>query len=206
MGLFLLIFLTIYTGMHALVFWGVHPLLKGHPALPTLTGGWMVLMIIAPLLVRLSERSGLEGLARALAWVGYSWMGGVFLAFSCFLLVGCWDLLALLGRWLLPQLPNLSLHGAVTSVLVLLVVSVASFYGFYEANNLQIEHLRIATPKLPPGATPIRVVQISDLHLGLIHRDETLAPIVNRLRELEPDLLVATGDTKHISKNWLLWN
>ncbi|WP_429885669.1 hypothetical protein [Geoalkalibacter halelectricus] len=38
MTLFLASFLAIYTGMHALVFWGMHPLLFGHRALPTPTG------------------------------------------------------------------------------------------------------------------------------------------------------------------------
>lgn len=203
MWLFLLVFLAIYTGMHGLVFWGLHPLLKGHPALPTLTWVWMALMIIAPLLVRLSERSGFEALARALAWVGYSWMGGVFIAFSLFALVGCWELVVRSARWFLPQLPNISVHGAVTAVLVLFVVSAASFYGLYEANSLTIERVRIPTTKLPPGTTPIRIAQVSDLHLGLIHRDEALAPIVNQLLELQPDLLVATGDIVDAQLNHL---
>lgn len=194
MGLFLLIFLSVYTLMHGLVFWGMHPLIKGHPALPTLTWAWMALMIVAPLLVRFSERSGFEALARALAWIGYSWMGGVFIAFSLFALVGSWELLFRLGRWMLPQLPNLSVHGAVSAVLVLFVVGAASFYGLYEANSLRVERVRIATAKLPAGTPPIWIAQVSDLHLGLIHRDEALAPIVNRLLELKPDLLVATGD------------
>ena len=194
MKMFLLMFLAIYGGMHLLVFWGVHPLLKGHSALPTLTWIWMVGMISTPLLVRFSERAGLETFARGLAWIGYSWMGVVFIAFSLFVLIGCWELLYRLAGWLLPNLPNLSLHGAVTATVVLFVVISASFYGLYEANNLQIEKVRIVSSKLPPGTPPIRIAQISDLHLGLIHREEALAPILSRLQELQPDLLVATGD------------
>ncbi len=194
MKIFLLMFLSIYGGMHVLVFWGFYPLLKGHPVLPTLTWIWMAGMIATPLLVRFSERAGLETFARGLAWIGYSWMGLIFLAFSLFVLIGLWELLFRLTIRLLPQLPNLSLHGAVTAAVVLFVVIAASFYGLYEATNLQIERVKIASPKLPPGTPPIRIAQISDLHLGLIHRDEALAPIVNQLQGLQPDLLVATGD------------
>ncbi|MCW9049556.1 MAG: metallophosphoesterase [Deltaproteobacteria bacterium] len=203
MKLFLLIFLIIYGGMHVLVFWGFHPLLKGHPALPTLTWIWMAGMIASPLLVRLSERGGLEQFARGLAWVSYSWMGMVLLAFSLFALIGSWELVFCLTSRLLPQLPNLSLHGAVTATVVLFVVIAASFYGLYEASNLQIERVRIVSPKLPPGTPPIRIAQVSDLHLGLIHRDEALAPIINRLQELQPDLLTATGDIVDAQLNHL---
>lgn len=210
MILFLLVFLTIYTGVHALTFWGFHPLLKGHPALPTLTWLWMGLMIVAPILVRLLERADHELAARSLAWVSYSWMGGVFLSFSLFFLLGAWELLALLANRLLPQLPNLSLHGAVSAALVMLVVIAASFYGLYEANDLRVERVRIVSSRLPAGTQPIRIVQVSDMHLGLIHREEALAPIITRLQQLQPDLLVATGDIvdaqlNHLDELVTLW-
>ncbi|MFK5925924.1 MAG: metallophosphoesterase [Desulfuromusa sp.] len=203
MKIFLLMFLTLYGGMHILVFWGFHPLLKDHPAIPTLTWIWMIGMITSPLLVRFSERAGFETLARGLAWVGYSWMGVIFIAFSLFTLIGIWDLAARLAHWLLPPVPNLSLHGAVTATVVLFIVIAASFYGLYEAKNLQVEQVRIVSSKLPPGTPPIRIAQVSDLHLGLIRRDEALAPIIDRLEELQPDLLVATGDIVDAQLNHL---
>jgi hypothetical protein len=210
MKLFFLVFLITYAGMHSVVFWGFHPLLKGHPALPTLTWIWMVGMITAPIMVRFSEHSGFEALARGLAWVSYSWMGVVFIAFSLFTVVGVWELIARLSHYLSPQLPNLSLHGAVTATVVLFAVIAASFYATYEATNLRIEQVRIVTSRLPPGTTPLRIAQVSDLHLGLIHRDEALAPIINRLLELQPDLLVATGDIvdaqiNHVDELVELW-
>jgi predicted MPP superfamily phosphohydrolase len=191
---FLLTFLFIYGSTHALVYWGLRPLLKGHPALPTLVILWMATMVLAPLLVRFAEHRGLESLARALAWVGFSWMGFVFIAFSLFLLLALWDATMRLGGLLLPSLTRLCAHGAISAILVLLIVIAASFYGLYEANSLQLETIRITTPKLLPGSAPIRIAQISDLHLGLIHRDEALAPIIIRLQTLSPDLIVATGD------------
>jgi len=92
MLLFVISFLAIYAAMHALVFWGVYPLLAGHPLLPTLAAGWMALMIVAPVAVRLFDRTGYQVPARALAWVAYSWMGFLFLAFALFLIFGLWHL------------------------------------------------------------------------------------------------------------------
>ena len=105
MKIFLLLFLAIYGGMHILVFWGFYPLLKGHPALPTLTWIWMTGMIATPLLVRFSERAGLEVFARGLAWIGYSWMGLIFLAFSLFVLIGFWERSQRLWYYLSSLLP-----------------------------------------------------------------------------------------------------
>ncbi len=194
MLLFVLTFLSIYAAMHALVFWGISPLLAGHRALYLLTGLWMAAMIVAPILVRVLDRGGFPAPARALAWVGYSWMGFLFLAFSLFSLLGLWQLLITLAGLLLPACRSLALHGPLSAAAVLLLVLAAGLYGFFEASNLRVETVRLESAKLPAGTGKLRIAQISDLHLGLVHREEALAPIVLRLQELRPDLVVATGD------------
>ena len=191
---FLLTFLAIYSAMHAIVYWGLRPLLTSHAILPPITVFWMLLMVISPLLVRAAEHSGHEVFARGLAWVGYSWMGCILFAFSLFLLLGLWELVVRLSSFAFPAMYRLTLYGTGSSIFVLSISILVSLYGFYEAANLRNETVRIATEKLAPGSQPIRIAQISDLHLGLIHRTETLAPIIGRLRELKPDLIVVTGD------------
>jgi len=194
MLIFALTFLAIYSAMHALVFWGFHPLLSGHPALPTLTGLWMGAMIVAPVACRFLDHHGHPLFARALAWVGYSWMGLLFLAFSLFALLGVWELLIWSLVRFYPALHAVSLYGAVTSLLVLVTVLAAGLYGLFEASALRVERVTLESAKLPANVEKLRIVQISDLHLGLIHREEALAPIAALISELEPDLLVATGD------------
>jgi hypothetical protein len=208
MMLFLTIFISIYTAMHAVVFWGMDPLLKGHRALPTLTWIWMALMIVAPLLVRALEKGGYDFAARALAWVGFCWMGFLFLAFSVFIFVGAWHLISL--GLIRLGMPNLSIHGPVCSLVVALMVLGAGIYGMYEATNLRVERITLQSNKLPPGVERVRIAHISDLHLGLIHREEALAPIISRILELEPDILVASGDIvdaqiDHIEALSALW-
>jgi len=39
----------------------------------------------------------------------------------------------------------------------------------------------------------LTIAQVSDIHLGLLHREETLDLIISQLQELQPDLVVATG-------------
>lgn len=194
MLLFVLVFLTIYGLMHGLVFWGMHPLLANHPALPSLVWCWMGLMIGSPVAVRVLDRSGYVATARGLAWVSYCWMGLLFIAFCLFAAMAGWHLLALLTKQLLPDLPLLTLHRPTGAALLLLVTLAAGLYGVYEATDLRIEEIQLPSEKLPPGRKRLRIAQISDLHLGLLHRDETLAPVLTELQRLQPDLLIATGD------------
>ncbi|PLY07709.1 MAG: metallophosphoesterase [Desulfuromonas sp.] len=189
MLLFAIIFLSIYAGMHALVFWGISPLLKGHQALPFLTLVWMVVMTLLPIAIRLLDHHGLPTIARPLSWIGYTWMGFLWLAFAAYSLQGLVHLLRKVIGF-----PAHPLHGPVAAGAILLLVTAVGLYGLYEAHNLQTEQVHLTSGKLPIGHPGIRIVQISDLHLGLIHQQETLAPIISRIRQLHPDLVVATGD------------
>ncbi len=57
---------------------------------------------------------------------------------------------------------------------------------------LEVSTVRIESSKLPRGAEPLRVVQISDLHCDAHPRLETELPDV--IAALEPDIVVFTGD------------
>jgi hypothetical protein len=66
-------------------------------------------------------------------------------------------------------------------------------YGrFVEPYWLEVTHVRIESPKLPPGTRPIRIVHLSDLHSESTPRlEERLIPVIAAER---PDLIVFTGD------------
>jgi uncharacterized protein len=51
---------------------------------------------------------------------------------------------------------------------------------------------RVAVPVLPPGSSPLRVLQVSDLHLT--PGQEKMIAWVRSLAELEPDFVVNSGD------------
>jgi len=67
-------------------------------------------------------------------------------------------------------------------------------YGFFiEPYWLEINRLRIATPKLRAGSAPIRLVHITDFHSDPAPRLESRLPGV--IAQEKPDLVVFTGDT-----------
>jgi len=69
-------------------------------------------------------------------------------------------------------------------------VGCLAYAGLYEVRAFVLR--RVTVPVLPAGATPVRVLQISDLHLtpGARARQAWVAD----LAALEPDLVIDTGD------------
>lgn len=194
MSVFLITFLSLYSGMHAYAFIRLRgTFLPNHTATLVLAV-WMVLMIAAPVLVRLAEVAGLERSALWLAWPGYTWMGALFIFVST--LLAC-DALRLIA-WLLNHLQGASIlwfmTANVTCKSALVVALLASAYAFYDARRIRTDHVTVTTAKLPPSAGRIRVVQISDVHIGLLFRKSRLNGILAAIRAARPDILVSTGD------------
>jgi len=97
------------------------------------------------------------------------------------------------------QLTGMPLSGFILSAryfcLLAIILSVTVvFYGYFEALNIRTEHLTVKTDKLPGKIQRVRVVQISDVHLGLIVGRWRLERILDRVTAARPDILVSTGD------------
>lgn len=88
-----------------------------------------------------------------------------------------------------------------------LVLSVSGFgvlciaYGFYvEPYWLQVNHLKLVSPKISSASGPIRILLFSDLHMGRKLRLEPGLPEV--IAEQHPDLIVFAGDA--MNSSWAL--
>lgn len=63
-------------------------------------------------------------------------------------------------------------------------------YGLWEANRFVVRQVEV--PVLPIGQQPLRVLHMSDIHLTTYQKAKL--EFVRSLQELEPDLVVNTGD------------
>jgi hypothetical protein len=193
MSLFLIVFLLCYGGMHLLFFVRVRRLLPDSISLQLLLGFFLVLMVVAPIGVRLLERGGHELAARWSAHLGYWWMGFLFLSFCGFLFLWIFQLVLRFSGFLqgflgaCGSLPEVSWG-------VLALAGVLCVYGHFEAWDVRTERLMLETSKLPVGIERIRIVQITDVHLGLVVRGARLERVLEQVRAAQPDLLVSTGD------------
>ncbi|MDR1343990.1 MAG: metallophosphoesterase [Tannerellaceae bacterium] len=80
------------------------------------------------------------------------------------------------------------------AVFALGVVVCVFIYGCFEAWNVREVNVTIRTDKLPDGMDKLRIVQISDIHLGGIYYTSHLERVMKVVRHAEPDILVLTGD------------
>lgn len=151
-------------------------------------------MTVIPLLVRVAEQFKMENAALLFAWPGYIWMGFLFIFFSILLF---FDVIHLIYRLITREhfvlLPEyISTHNAYRCALG--VALCASVYAFMEAGQIRTDHVVIRSSKLPSSRSGIRIVQISDLHIGLLLQESRLRQILAKVREAKPDILVSTGD------------
>lgn len=72
---------------------------------------------------------------------------------------------------------------------------VPGLWGFVVGQRrLRIDEVELPLRGLPRALDGLRIVQLSDLHIGLLLRAPELASYVERANALEPDLCVLTGD------------
>ena len=183
---FMSVALLVYGSMH------LYALGKMWMACPHSPGLGLALILagfaltFSPFAVWYLERQNWHGATLAAAWVSYTWMGFLFLFFCIGLAIDFAHLLAALLHLKWP------LSNAASSMAAALLAFAAMAYGYIEARQLRVEKINITTPKLASGR--VTLVQLSDLHLGLMNGDAFLERITAKLRELKPDIVVATGD------------
>jgi hypothetical protein len=195
MIVFLLTFFSLYAALHLYLFIkirGVVPLgLLG----TSVFVAFMLVMTAAPVLIRVSERQGLDLFARIMSHIGYTWMGLIFLFFTCALAVDLYRFLVHLAGTVLPKpLAGLSPSPLVAFLLPVVVALSVATYGYFEALDVRNETLTITTPKISRDVGTLTIAQISDVHLGLMVGERRLRTILNKVRQAEPDIIVSTGD------------
>jgi len=180
MFLFVLIFLTVYGGLNGYIYYTVVSGL-GYHSWPI--AAVLVILVVSPILLRLSEGRVPRLISTSIAWVGYNWMG-IGLLFAS---------IALLFDFAQIFLERLSQANALLGVTGLTIV--ASAYGFIEARRVRVRLFTVQSPKLGyDDKKPFRIVQISDLHLGYGTLPGQFRYVVDKLTALNADLLVSSGD------------
>ena len=195
MSLFFITFFTLYGLIHLYAFLKAKAAfsLNAQQSIPVIL--FMAVMTFAPAIIRYLERFGFEFFARTMSYIGYLWMGVLILFFSLAVCLDIYRLLIYLGHFIVSRdVSALSPPVKISFFLPVLFALAAAGYGFFEAQNIRLEHITVKTSRIPEEISRFRIVQISDVHLGLIVRENRLKKILSKVREAYPDLLVCTGD------------
>jgi predicted MPP superfamily phosphohydrolase len=193
--LFLTIFFTLYGSLHYYLYRKLTRVLTLPWPYHALILVFFLLMLFAPVLVNILARQGSHLLATYLGYIGYTWMGALFLFFSIHLLIDVYQGIAhLLSKSFLQVFTALNPGNKVSFWFAVLLSMGIITYGSFEAKNIKLETLTLKTKKLPPEVKTLRIVQISDIHFSLINGLRLARKIVERIDGLAPDILISTGD------------
>jgi predicted MPP superfamily phosphohydrolase len=190
--LFIITFTSIYASMHLYAFLKLRRAVALSGISIALIAVFMILMILTPIIVRVVESADFERTAKVFATVGYTWMGFLFLFFAASFTLDVWRFLVYAAEGLLKaSLEALKLSARQAFFLPFFASVLAAGYGLFEATNIRTETVVIKSAKI---TKPIRIAQISDVHLGILIREGRLEKILEKVKAASPDIFVSTGD------------
>lgn len=180
MLLFVLAFLSFYASVHYYLYRKVNQAFVFGLWSRLVLGLFLSFATLSPVIWRVLDSKGVVELSRPLAFVALLWMGFVIY----FFLVGV--VVDLYRRFHSP--------GPRKALLITLTLSLLlSAYSHAETYYLQVYRFTIETPKLPPGRE-LKILHISDLHLGPVMRGERVEMVRKVYEREKPDIVLATGD------------
>lgn len=132
------------------------------------------------------------GMKGVMSWIGAHWMGVFAYLFMFFFIA---DLVLLLGS-VLKAFPRPTPHSVrfyAGLVAILLAAGVVG-YGLHHARRIKYAFYEVQTKN---AAMPfeMKIVLISDLHLGAVNSEKRLSDIVRGINTLEPDIVCIAGDS-----------
>ena len=149
----------------------------------------VVVLVVSPLATRALERV-IPALYRPAWWASAVWLGLVWYLLV-FLLGGQVVESGARLSQLWPAHDGLRLSVGLPTVAAVLV----AVYGFVQARHMPpVTDVDVVIPNLPKEADGITLVQISDLHIGVLIDPQRTAAIVEQLNDLDADAILITGD------------
>ncbi len=205
LAIFLAISLPLYAAMHAYVYRKLTRAFPQPRVLKPLLVSAFFLLFAAPFVGRVFDHDGHVWVARVINLPAYLWAAWVFWFCIAGLLL---DLGALLARAIHRLVPGChtgtafptpqALSGTrqarrqLATIAILLVL--ATVWGAVEASYPRIRSLTFVARGLPRGSAPLRIVQISDVHLSVFRGPRWSRYLAGRVAALKPEVLLSTGD------------
>ncbi|MDR2137177.1 MAG: metallophosphoesterase, partial [Synergistaceae bacterium] len=154
---------------------------------------WALVGAVLPFLFR----AGFLGSGRApevLFALFFTWVAIVGMACMVFFAVDALSLMVRLADWAMGTSFHRFFAPRKRVPAALALVAAIVFYSFYEAWAVRRVDLTLETPKLPEGIERLRLVHLTDVHIGGVYTAGRLRKVMDIVRSAEPDLLLMTGD------------
>lgn len=159
-----------------------------------LLGGWQMLYFVHPEWLR-------DPLFEVLIWTGALFFGWLIFVTLAYLSLDVFKLGKILlsrlseGRLIKKQAPPSERRGFLIQTAVLGSSTILTGIGGWVARKgLKVKAVSIPIEGLPEALSALKVVQITDLHVGLTIRKDYVEQVVEQALAAQPDLIVLTGD------------
>lgn len=190
---FFIAIVFVYGALNSYIFWKVRLAVAMGPW-QWLLAGFLAVMVLGPMATLLIERWGWIRSAGMFGVVLFCWLAVAFWFFCMGATLDVWNLVARAVGHVWPSAAAAAVPAKIHLAATLAAVLLAVGLSLREAQDIRLTELSVPAPQLPAGSKPIRIVQISDLHLGGGTGTRRLEKIVELVRQARPDILVATGD------------
>ncbi|TWO64472.1 metallophosphoesterase [Caenimonas sedimenti] len=168
------------------------------PALPPTAGLALALLLAASAILMplglMARRVRSRALADRLTWAGMLCMG----LFSSLLVLTLLRDALLLMAWVVDGwftgLPWAQWRQVSAQAVPLLALAATAIGLLNARRTARVVHVDVPLPQLTPALAGLRIVQISDIHVGPTIKARYLAAIVDAVNRLEPDIVAITGD------------
>ncbi|MDZ7317860.1 MAG: metallophosphoesterase [candidate division KSB1 bacterium] len=152
-----------------------------------------LILALSYIIGRFLEKIYLSLVSDIFVWIGSFWIA---LFFYFFLIVVLIDLARLVNHWLpffhlITDNSNRLKQTALIAAIGIVLVTVLA--GFINACAFRVRELNVAINK-QSNMSSIRIVAVSDVHLGTIVGRQRFCHIVNKINSLNPDLILLVGD------------
>jgi predicted MPP superfamily phosphohydrolase len=143
-------------------------------------------------------RSLPRSLGTPLLWIAYTWLGTVVLldvtfAGSDLVRLGLW-----MSHRLVPTVFDAErrelLQRTLGSATLATGAALIGYSLFQGLRQVAVKRVEVTLPRLPRALDGLRVVQITDVHIGPTIDGPWLRRLVAQINELKPDVIAITGD------------
>ncbi len=141
---------------------------------------YSLLQTFLPIIWRVLDRTGYTSVSPPLALISLVWMGFiVYFLISLFIF----------------RIASIFIDSVYKNLFILCFISgiILSAYSYTETLTLENHHYIINTEKIPNGKI-LRILHISDLHLGPLMREDKVNLVKEAFKRYKPDIVAVTGD------------
>lgn len=155
--------------------------------------GWVLFIILLAMLLPLSRFAAnlFSGeIAKFIIYAGSYWMAIIYYLLLMLLVI---DIIRVINHWA-GVIPPDNKFAALVGPGVLLMLLLIVLYGTWNANHPVVRNYQVSINQKASTLNQMRIVVVSDIHLGWIVGIDRIADMVKSINSLQPDLVLLAGD------------